>query len=104
MANVFDEPKTSGQSMYPLQRWFSDIISVINMVNDIMVDGPDADSLVELARKMTDVSVPALGAAAAVAKEGMDVIAGARHYSDYNDFGYMLGKFAGYTDYQLEEK
>jgi len=45
-----------------------------------------------------------LGAAAAVAKEGMDVIAGARHYSDYNDFGYMLGKFAGYTDYQLEEK
>ena len=104
MAAVFDEKKTGGQTSYPLQRWYADIVSVINMTQDLLDDGPDMDSVVGLTTKLSDISAPALGSTGAMMKAGANIISGAIHYSDYNDLGYMLGKFAGYTDYQLEDK
>ena len=104
LAAVLDKRSNTKTGSYPIQRWYTDIQSVIKMTDDLMREGPDMQSVVDITAKMVEVSLPATGAIGAGLKAGGNIISGAIEFSRKNDLGYMLGKFAGYTDYQLEDK
>lgn len=102
-AQLLDEKQGASFSYSPIQNLSRDVISVINMAKEMAEHGVDADSVINLARSLGEASAPFTGALGAGVKATANIAKGIKYNLDYDDVGYMLMKFAGYTDGQLKD-
>ncbi|MCK9324152.1 MAG: hypothetical protein M0P69_01510 [Bacteroidales bacterium] len=102
-AQIYGEKQGASFSYSPIQNFSQDVVSVINTAMEMAEYGVDADTTIDLARSLGEMSAPFTGALGAGIKATSNVAKGIQHYVDYDDIGYMLMKFAGYTDSQLKD-
>lgn len=102
-AQIYGEKQGASFSYSPIQNFSQDVVSVINTAAEMAEYGVDADTMIDLARSLGEMSAPFTGALGSGIKAMSNVARGIQHYVDYDDIGYMLGKFAGYTDSQLKD-